>query len=145
MQRLLLRLLIVLTVAATMAVLGASATYLWVPRPVFGLTDLILPSCLTWLLLSPLLNGRSLPVTVAIGLLSPLLGAAFVILLRTGPADFVITSVRSFLGAMLYGVFYIVITAPVTLATGVATALTLRRLLWRRSAGAGVETQNPSA
>ncbi len=129
MQQPLVQLLIVLAVAAAMAVAGTVVEGLWVPRPIFGPTDLILPSCLTWLLLTPLVKGRSVLVAVAVGLGSPLLGAAFVLLL--GVAGLQVNGVRSFLGGMMYGVAYIVLTAPITLPTGVATALILRWLLGR--------------
>ena len=112
-----------------MAIIGASAPFLFIPRPIFRPFDLIFPSCLTWLLLQRTVKGKSIPTTIGIGILSTVVGAAFVLLLGSGVVrEIKATNLKGFLGGMVYAMSYIVITAPVTLPTGIGTALLIRKL-----------------
>jgi len=121
----------ILLIAAFMPTVGTHLWFALLPQPSFNSLDLILPSCLTWLLLAPLLVNRSAVVTASIGGLSPLFGAAFVLLLGIGPVADIRVDVRGYLGGMLYAVVYIKTTAVVTLPVGIATAFLVRGIFSR--------------
>jgi hypothetical protein len=101
------------------------------PRPPFGVTSLILPSCLTWALLAPLISRGTWRRAVLVGLVSPFLGSVFVVLLRIGPAgEIVYTSPGSFpellsnsIRVFFHAVVFIGITAYVTFPVGALAGL----------------------
>lgn len=120
----------ILGIAAAMSLAGGLATYLIVPRPLFLPQHLVLPSCVTWTALAPLLRHRTARFTALVGVLSTMIGGALVLLFRAGPAaEIQVRSLGDFAGAMLYILGYITITAPVTLPIGIATAFLMRAVV----------------
>ena len=118
----------ILTIAALMSQVGA---YAWMayPNALFRPLELILPSCLTWLLLAPFVFGASTKRAVMIGLLSPVVGSVFVIWLNLGPiAEIASTGFARFAGGFYYALVFIVITSWITLPVGILTSLLIRRL-----------------
>jgi hypothetical protein len=119
----------VLLAAAGLSVLGAGAWIATLPRPSFELTDLILPSCLTWAVLAPFVARATIRRALLIGLLSPFLGSVFVILLRIGPTkEFVYKNPMGIFGVLLYAFSYIGITAWTTLPVGALAGLVMHRI-----------------
>jgi len=122
----------ILAIAALMSQVGA---YVWMvyPNALFRPLELILPSCLTWLLLAPFVSGASNKRAVMIGLLSPVVGSVFVIWLRRGPVtEIASTGFAGFSGAFFYAILFIVQTSWITLPVGILTSLLIRRVfeLW---------------
>ena len=104
----------VLLLATAMSLIGTVVWAATIPRPLFSTTDLIVPSCLTWGLLAPWISRVKLRKAFIIGLLSPILGSVFVILLGIGP----VAEVQGFVGLFLYAMAFIGITAWTTLPVG---------------------------
>jgi hypothetical protein len=119
----------VVLAAAALSVVGAGIWIATIPRPTFGLTDLILPSCLTWLVLARFVARASFRRALMIGLLSPFLGSVFVVLLRIGPAqDFDYSKPWQLFGFLLYAFSYIGITAWTTLPVGALAGVVMHRI-----------------
>lgn len=118
----------ILGIAALMSQVGTLAWMVY-PNALFSPLELILPSCLTWLLLAPLVSGASTKRAVTIGLLSPLVGSVFVIWLNRGPvAEIEWTGFLGFGAVLMYAFWFIVITAWITLPVGVLTSLLISRV-----------------
>ena len=121
----------ILAIAALMSQVGALA-WLVYPNDLFRPLTLILPSCLTWLLLAPFVSGSSTKRAVTIGLLSPLVGSVFVIWLNIGPmAEVASTGFARFGGGLIWAFSFILITSWITLPVGILTSLLIRRVFER--------------
>jgi hypothetical protein len=122
----------ILVIAGLMSLIGAYAWTLYLPNPLFRPVEVILPSCLTWLFLSPFLASASAKRALKIGILSPLVGSVFVIWLRIGPvADVDWEGMSGFLSLVVYALSYILVTSWITLPVGIATSLVIRWVLRR--------------
>lgn len=64
---------VVLIIATVMSIIGSVILPHALDRS-FHFYELIIPSCLTWLLLFPLLREASIGLTIAVGFLSPFIG-----------------------------------------------------------------------
>lgn len=123
----------VLLIAAVMSVVGTTALALWLPRSDFETFDLIPPSCVPWSLLAGLVKNRSFFRAVIVGVISPFLGARFVLSFgsdRLIQLDAVrLFDPRIYYSGMVLGNISLTETAPVTFPVGIATGLLRRRSL----------------
>jgi hypothetical protein len=122
-------------ILAAAAVLGLAGGHGWalISRTQdFRPSDLILPSCLTWLFLAPLLADSTSRRATVIGLISLLLGSAIVILAGLGPMkQMSFSGVAGFLAAMLYALIHIKSTFWVTIPVAIGSGHVMRAIFRR--------------